>query len=44
MGDLFMSYKTIVTVLDNPDNTRIAAAFSAALAKEHGAHVVGLHA
>ncbi|TXI04488.1 MAG: universal stress protein [Rhizobium sp.] len=39
-----MSYKTIVTVLDNPDNTRIAAEFSAALAKEHGAHVVGLHA
>ncbi len=39
-----MSYKTIVTVLDNPDNTRVAAEFSAALAREHGAHVIGLHA
>ncbi|MFK0165306.1 universal stress protein [Rhizobium sp. NPDC090279] len=39
-----MSYKTIVTVLDNPGNTRVAAEFSAALAKEHGAHVIGLHA
>jgi len=39
-----MSYKTIVTVLDNPDNTRIAADFAAALAREYGAHIVGLHA
>lgn len=39
-----MSYKTIVTVLDNPDNTRIAADFAAAFAKEYGAHIVGLHA
>ncbi|MFJ6325352.1 MULTISPECIES: universal stress protein [unclassified Rhizobium] len=39
-----MSYKTIVTVLDNPDNTRVAADFAAAFAKEHGSHLVGLHA
>ncbi|MBB6483579.1 universal stress protein [Rhizobium lusitanum] len=39
-----MSYKTIVTVLDNPDNTRIAADFAADIAKEHGARIVGLHA
>ncbi|MBB3288998.1 MULTISPECIES: universal stress protein [unclassified Rhizobium] len=39
-----MSYKTLLTVLDNPGNTRIAADFVAALAKEHDACVVGLHA
>lgn len=39
-----MSYKTIVTVLDNPDNTQIAADFAAAFAREHDAHIVGLHA
>src|SRR6185312_5464677 len=39
-----MSYKTILVILDTPDNTRVAVDFAAALAKEHGAHIVGLHA
>jgi nucleotide-binding universal stress UspA family protein len=39
-----MSYKTILVILDTPDNTRVAVDFAIALAKEHGAHIVGLHA
>lgn len=39
-----MSYRTILVILDTPDNARIAIDFAAALAKEHGAHIVGLHA
>jgi nucleotide-binding universal stress UspA family protein len=39
-----MSYKTILVILDTPDNTQVAVDFAAALAKEHGAYIVGLHA
>jgi nucleotide-binding universal stress UspA family protein len=39
-----MGYKTIVAVLDTPDNAGIAADFACALATEHQAHLVGLHA
>ncbi|MEZ2224211.1 universal stress protein [Rhizobium sp. RCC_161_2] len=39
-----MSYKTILVILDTPDNAQVAVDFASALAKEHGAHIVGLHA
>ncbi|MGV1833186.1 universal stress protein [Rhizobium rhizogenes] len=39
-----MSYKTILVILDTPDNAKVAVDFAAAFAKEHGAHIVGLHA
>lgn len=39
-----MAYKTIVTILDAPENAGIAADFAIALASGHGAHVIGLHA
>jgi nucleotide-binding universal stress UspA family protein len=39
-----MSYKTILAILDSPDNAGIAADFAFALAAGHGAHVIGLHA
>jgi nucleotide-binding universal stress UspA family protein len=43
-GDHVMSYKTILVILDTPDNAQVAVDFAAAFAKEHGAHIVGLHA
>ncbi|MDL2406575.1 universal stress protein [Rhizobium calliandrae] len=39
-----MPYKTILVILDTPDNTRVAVDFAAAFAKEHDARIVGLHA
>ena len=39
-----MAYKTILTILDTPENARIAADFAFALAASHDAHVIGLHA
>jgi nucleotide-binding universal stress UspA family protein len=39
-----MAYKTILVILDTPDNTRTAVDFATMLAKEHGAHIIGLHA
>ncbi|MFS8113978.1 universal stress protein [Rhizobium jaguaris] len=39
-----MPYKTILVILDTPDNTRVAVDFAAAFAKEHEARIVGLHA
>ncbi|CAN7263524.1 universal stress protein [Rhizobium rhizogenes] len=39
-----MSYKTILVILDTPDNAQVAVDFAAAFAKEYGAHIVGLHA
>ncbi|MBB4570683.1 universal stress protein [Rhizobium leucaenae] len=38
-----MPYKTILVILDTPDNARVAVDFAAAFAREHGAHIVGLH-
>jgi nucleotide-binding universal stress UspA family protein len=39
-----MSYKTILTILDTPENAEVAIDFALALAAEHQAHVIGLHA
>ncbi|MGO4438131.1 universal stress protein [Rhizobium sp. RAF56] len=39
-----MSYKTILAILDTPENTDIATDFALALAATHGAHVIGMHA
>jgi len=39
-----MSYKTILAILDTPENAEIATDFAFALAETHGGHVVGLHA
>lgn len=39
-----MSYKTILAILDTPDNADVAVDFALALAAEHEAHVIGLHA
>jgi nucleotide-binding universal stress UspA family protein len=39
-----MAYKTIVAVLDTPENAQTAIDFACALAVEHQSHVVGLHA
>jgi nucleotide-binding universal stress UspA family protein len=39
-----MSYKTIIAILDTVDNCEAVADFAFALAAEHGAHVIGLHA
>lgn len=39
-----MTYKTILTILDAPENAGIASDFALALATGHGAHVIGLHA
>ena len=39
-----MAYKTILTILDTPENADIAGKFAFALAAEHGAHLIGLHA
>src|SRR5262249_38694368 len=43
-GRADMSYKTILAILDTPENTDIAANFALALAAEHDAHVIGMHA
>ncbi|MFT4180523.1 MAG: universal stress protein [Rhizobium sp.] len=39
-----MSYKTILVILDTPENANVAIDFASALAREHGAHIIGLHA
>ncbi|MBO9123626.1 MULTISPECIES: universal stress protein [unclassified Rhizobium] len=39
-----MSYKTILAILDTSDNCVAVADLAFALAAEHGAHVIGLHA
>ena len=39
-----MAYKTIIVVLDSPRTTQQATKFACALASEHDAHVIGLHA
>lgn len=39
-----MTYKTIVIILDAPENAGIASDFGLALAAAHSAHVIGLHA
>ncbi|PZM11134.1 universal stress protein [Rhizobium tubonense] len=39
-----MSYKTILAILDTSENAGVAIDFAFALAAEHGAHVIGLHA
>lgn len=39
-----MSYKTILTILDTAENADVAIDFALALASEHEAHVIGLHA
>lgn len=39
-----MTYKTLLTILDVPENAGIAADFAFALAAGHKAHVIGLHA
>lgn len=39
-----MSYKTILVILDTPENANVAVDFASALAREHGAHIIGLHA
>ncbi len=39
-----MSYKTILAILDTADNAAAVADFAFALAAEHNAHVIGLHA
>lgn len=39
-----MAYKTILTILDTPENAAIAGDFAFALAAKHGAHVIGMHA
>jgi len=39
-----MTYKTILAILDAPENAGIAADFALALAAGHNAHVIGLHA
>lgn len=39
-----MAYKTILTILDAPENAGIASDLAFALAASHGAHVIGLHA
>jgi nucleotide-binding universal stress UspA family protein len=39
-----MSYKTILAILDTSENAGVAIDFAFALAKDHGAHVIGLHA
>jgi len=39
-----VTYKTIVIILDAPENAGIASDFGLALAAAHSAHVIGLHA
>lgn len=39
-----MGYKTILTVLDAPDNARQIAAFGLSVAEQFSAHLIGLHA
>ena len=39
-----MAYRTILAILDTPDNAEIATDFACALAADHQAHVIGLHA
>jgi nucleotide-binding universal stress UspA family protein len=39
-----MSCKTILAILDTSENAGVGIDFSFALAREHGAHVIGLHA
>lgn len=39
-----MAYKTIIVVLDAPRTTAQATKFACALASQHDAHVIGLHA
>jgi len=39
-----MSYKTILAILDTPDNSGAVADFAFSIAAENGAHVIGLHA
>lgn len=39
-----MAYKTIIVVVDTPRTTAQATKFACALANQHDAHVIGLHA
>ncbi|MEZ2132341.1 MULTISPECIES: universal stress protein [unclassified Sinorhizobium] len=39
-----MSYKTILAILDTPDNCRVITNFAIAFARTFDAHVIGLHA
>jgi nucleotide-binding universal stress UspA family protein len=39
-----MSYKTILAILDTSENVNVAIDFALALATEHKAHLIGLHA